>query len=182
MRQKRVFQLALASLAVLLMILPFMVSINEILTKLVEKVGFYMWIQDKIVPWEVRLIVVLLRPLGVEMQAYRDGLLINNTYAKISWNCIGWQSMFLFCLSLPVGFKGGEYTWLSKLEAVLIGGLGTFLINLLRVAATLLLLLVSKPLFALVFHDYLAAIVTIIWLIFFWWFSYRYVLEEKDKL
>jgi len=61
----------------------------------------------------------------------------------------------------------------------LIGILGTFLINLLRIALTVVLLVVSRPLFAVVFHDYLAAIMTIIWLVIFWWFAYSFVLEEK---
>ncbi|MFC1727800.1 GxxExxY protein, partial [Patescibacteria group bacterium] len=32
---------------------------------------------------------------------------------------------------------------------------------------------------AVVFHDYLAAIMTVIWLIVFWWFSFSFVLEDK---
>ena len=179
MNQKRVFQILLAALAILLMVLPLMVSFNDILTKLVEKVGFYMWIQDKIVPWEVRMVAVILEPLRINFQAFEDGFVINNTYAKLSWNCIGWQSLLLFLLSLPFGFQGGEYTFFSKIETFMIGFLGTFLINLLRVTATVVLLVVSRPLFAVVFHDYLAAIVTIVWLIIFWWFSYSFVLEEK---
>jgi hypothetical protein len=41
------------------------------------------------------------------------------------------------------------------------------------------LLVISRPLFAVVFHDYLAAIVTIVWLVVFWWFAYKFVLVEK---
>lgn len=179
MSQKRVFQILLASLAILLMILPLMVSVNEILTKLVEKIGVYMWIQERIVPWEVRMIAVLLKPLRINFQPYQEGFIVNNTYAKISWNCIGWQSLLLFLLSVPIGFQGGEYTWWSKIEAFLIGLSGTFLVNLLRVAATVILLTFSRPLFAVVFHDYLAAIVTVVWLIGYWWFCYSFVLEDR---
>jgi len=35
--------------------------------------------------------------------------------------------------------------------------------------------------FRVVYHDYLAAITTVIWLFFFWWFSYSFVLEEKGN-
>ena len=36
---------------------------------------------------------------------------------------------------------------------------------------------------AQIIHDYLAAFLTLLWLIFFWWFSYSFILEEKpDKL
>jgi len=179
MRQKRVFKLALAALAIILMILPFVVSINDILTRTVERFGWYLWIQQKVVPWEVRLVGVMVKPLGIDFIAYPEGFKANGIYAKLSWNCIGWQSLLLFLLTLPVGFKGGEYTFFSKLEAFLIGILGTFLINLLRIAFTVVLLVISRPLFAIVFHDYLAAVMTIIWLVVFWWFAYGFVLEER---
>ncbi|MBU0618628.1 exosortase/archaeosortase family protein [Patescibacteria group bacterium] len=167
MKQKRIFKLALAALAIMLMVLPFTLSINDILTRTIEGLGWYQWIQDNIVPWEVRLIGVMVRPLKIDFVAYPEGFTANGIYAKLSWNCLGWQSLLLFLVSLPFGFKGGEYTWFSKLEAFLIGILGTFLINLLRITFTVVLLVVSRPLYAIVFHDYLAAIMTIIWLVVF---------------
>jgi exosortase/archaeosortase family protein len=179
MNQKRVFQIALAALAIMLMILPFVVSINDILTKTVEKFGWYIWIQHQIVPWEVKMVGVVVRPLGIDFVAYPEGFTANDVYAELSWNCIGWQSLFLFLLTLPFGFKGGDYTRLSMIEAFLIGVLGTFLINLSRIVFTVILLVVSRPLFAVVFHDYLAAVITIVWLLAFWWFAYAFVLEEK---
>jgi exosortase/archaeosortase family protein len=182
MKQKRVFKIALAALAVMLMVLPFVVSINDLLTRTVEKFGWYLWIQERVVPWEVRLVGVMVRPLGIDFIAYPEGFTANGIYARLSWNCIGWQSLLLFLITIPVGFKGGSYTFFSKLEAFLIGLLGTFLINLARIAFTVVLLVVSQPLFAVVFHDYLAAVMTIIWLVFFWWFSYSFVLEEKSLI
>jgi exosortase/archaeosortase family protein len=180
MKQKRVFQITLAALAIMLMILPFVVSINDLLTRAVESLGWYRWVQETIVPWEVRMVGVVVQPLGVDFVAHPEGFTANGTYAKISWNCIGWQSLLLFLITIPFGFKGGDYTWLSKLEAFMIGILSVFLINLLRMVLTVLLLVVSRPIFALVFHDYLAAIMTIIFLVAFWWFAYAFVLEERE--
>jgi len=181
MRQKRVFLFILAALAILLMTMPFMVSINDFLTKTVEKLGWYLWIQKAVVPWEVRLVGVMLKPLRIDFIAHPEGFTANGTYAKLSWNCIGWQSLVLFFLTLPLGFQGGKYTFLSKMEAILIGILGTFLVNLLRIAFTVVLLVVSRALFAIVFHDYLAALMTVMWLIVFWWLSYNFVLEEASE-
>lgn len=177
MKQKKVFKLVLAALAIMLMILPFIVSFNDVLTRAVESFGWYMWIQEKIVPWEVRLVGVMVQPLGIDFVAYPGGFTADGIYAGISWNCIGWQSLFLFLITLPFGFKAGEYTLMSKIEAFLIGLLGTFIVNLLRIVFTVILLVVSRPLFAVVFHDYLAVIVTVIWLVVFWWFCYSYVLD-----
>jgi exosortase/archaeosortase family protein len=179
MKQKRVFKLALAALAILMMVLPFVVSINDLLTRWVESVGWYAWVQEKIVPWEVRLVGAMVTPLGIDFIAHPEGFTANGTYARLTWNCIGWQSLLLFLISLPVGLAAGRYTFFSKLEAVLIGLLGTFLINLLRISFTVVLLVWARPLFAVVFHDYLAAIMTVIWLVVFWWFSYSFVLEER---
>lgn len=57
---------------------------------------------------------------------------------------------------------------------------GTFWINLLRIALTVLLAAFAMPVFRIVLHDYLAAIVTITWLFGFWHFSYSFVLEERN--
>ncbi|MBI4100789.1 hypothetical protein HY439_03570 [Candidatus Microgenomates bacterium] len=180
MREKRTFAIIFALFAILLAILPFLVSFNETLTHLVEKLQLYMWVQNKIVPIEVKMVGVLVSPLGIDYVAYRNGMSVNGIYAQLTWNCLGWQSLLLFGITLIVGLRG-NYTFSSKIETVLIGLLGTFLINLLRITIIIIILAVSRPFFAILFHDYFAAIVTIIWLFFFWWFSYSFVLEEKQK-
>jgi len=178
MRQKQTFIVIFALFAVFLAVLPFLVTFNEALTHLIERIGIYVWIQERIVPLEVRMVGALVKPLGINYLAHSEGMTINGTYARMTWNCIGWQSLLLFFVSAIVGLRG-SYTLWSKIEAILIGLLGTVLVNLGRMAAIVVILAVSRPLFAIVFHDYLAAIVTIIWLFAFWWFSYAYVLEAK---
>lgn len=178
MNQKRTFLIIFALLAVFLAILPFIVSFNEVLTRLVEGVGAYMWVQERIVPLEVKMVAVLVKPLGIDYIAHQNGMTINGTYAGMTWNCLGWQSLLLLIITFVFGLRG-KYTFWSKLETVLIGLLGTFLVNLLRLVLIVLLLAFSRPLFAVVYHDYLAAIVTITWLFGFWYFAYAFVLEEK---
>jgi exosortase/archaeosortase family protein len=179
MKEKRTFSIIFALLAVFLAILPFLVTFNEGLTQLVERSNLYMWLQEKMVPLEVKMVGVLVSPLGVNYLAHQNGMTVNGLYAGMTWNCLGWQSLFLFLITLLAGLRG-NYTFLSKTEAVLIGLLGTFLVNLLRLVFIVLLLAYSRPLFAIVYHDYLAAIVTILWLFAFWWFAYSFVLEEKS--
>ena len=182
--EKRTFLIIFALLAVFLAVLPFLVSFNEALTHLVERVGVYMWVQEKIVPLEVKMVAVLVRPLDrltpfrIDYVAHQAGMTVNGIYAGMTWNCLGWQSLLLLIITLIFGLRG-NYTFWSKFETVLIGLLGTFLVNLLRLALIVLLLAYSRPLFAVVYHDYLAAIVTILWLFGFWYFAYAFVLETK---
>lgn len=179
MREKRTFVLIFALLAVFLAILPFLVSFNEVLTHLVEKFQLYMWVQGVIVPLEVKMVGVLVSPFGVNYIAHSGGMTVNGIYARMTWNCLGWQSLLLLTITLVFGLRG-NYTLVSKFEAVLIGILGTFLVNLFRLVVIVLLLAYARPLFAVVYHDYLAAILTIIWLFLFWWFSYSFVLVPRE--
>lgn len=178
MKEKRTFAIIFALLAVFLATLPFLVTFNEGLTRLIEHFSLYMWIQERIVPLEVKMVGVLASPLGINYLAHQKGMTVNGLYAGMTWNCIGWQSLFLLVVTLVAGLRG-NYTFWSKTETVLIGLLGTFLVNLLRLVFIVFLLAYSRPLFAVVYHDYLAAIVTILWLFGFWWFSYSFVLEER---
>lgn len=179
MKQKRVFNIIFVLLAVMLVILPFMLSFNDLLTRIVESNKLYRGIQKTIVPIEIRMVGTLVTPLGLKFTAYNNAVLVNGRYAKVTWNCIGWQSLLLFIITLFFGLRTGRYTLGSKLETVSIGLIGIFLVNLLRITFTVILLGVSLPIFKIVFHDYLAAITTVIFLIGFWWFSYSFVLEEK---
>lgn len=178
MKQKQTFIIIFSLLALFLATLPFLVTFNEALTHLVERFDLYMWVQERIVPLEVKMVGVLVGPLGVDYLAHQNGMTVNGLYAGMTWNCLGWQSLFLFLVTLVAGLRG-NYTFWSKTETILIGLLGTFLINLLRLVFIVLLLAYSRPLFAVVYHDYLAAIITILWLFAFWWFSYSFVLVEK---
>jgi len=179
MKQKRTFIIIFALLAVFLAVLPFLVTFNETLTHLVERIGVYMWVQERIVPLEVRMVGVVVGPLGINYLVHQDGMTVNGIYAGMTWNCLGWQSLLLFLITLIFGLRG-NYTFWSKFETVLIGLLGTFLVNLLRLTFIVLLLAYSRPLFAVIYHDYLAAIVTILWLFGYWWFAYSHVLVPRE--
>jgi hypothetical protein len=39
-----------------------------------------------------------------------------------------------------------------------------------------------NEIFAKVVRDYLVAFLTLIWLLFFWWFVYSFVLEERQSV
>lgn len=182
MKKKRVFKTIFLLIAILLMILPALVTFNEALTRIVETFVLYSWLQRNIVPIQVTLVTLILSPFKLPITPHYEGFTVNGTYIGMTWNCLGWQSLLLLTITLLVGFSNGHYTRVSKLETLAIGLLGTFLVNVLRLSAIVWLFTFSRPLYAIVYHDYLAAIVTTAWLFLFWWFVQRYVLEEKETL
>ena len=179
-KQKKVFVYILLVFSLVLLSLPFIVTANDLLTQIVEKNVFYLWVQDNIVPLEAKMMGAILMPFGYEygFSPTNSSIVVNGLVMGITWNCLGWQSFLLLFVSLLVGFRG-KYSKLSILEALGIGILGTFWLNIGRMLFTILLAVHAPPLFRIVFHDYLAAGTTVIWLFAFWWFSYSFVLVTR---
>lgn len=182
MKQKRVFKTIFGILAILLAVLPFLVAFNEALTKVIEEFVLYTWVQEKIVPLQVGLVSYMSGLLGVKVLPYANGMLVKGRFLEMTWNCIGWQSLLLFGITLFVGLKGHNYTRFSKAETILYGILGIFWINILRLTAIVAIYNYLTPAYTYVYHDYFAAIITVVYLFVFWWFAYKYVLEEKIDL
>lgn len=181
-KQKKVFMALIVGFSLLILSLPFLVSFNEVLTKVVEKNFLYTGVQKYIVPVEAKMMGAILIPFGYDFgfSPTNSKIVVNGVNLSITWNCLGWQSYILLSITLLVGFKG-RYKKTSIIESLLIGILGTYWLNILRMILTVLLAVHAPPLFRIIYHDYLAAITTIIWLLFFWWFCYSYVLEEKKS-
>lgn len=188
MNQKTTFKKLFAGIAILLAVLPFLVTFSAVLTELFNKIGWYIWLQEQVVPFEARLVAVLLRLVsikGIITPTSNFAMLLekpDNTYIPVSleWNCLGWQSLVLLGLTLVTGLRG-NWKIISKAEAMLIGIIGTFLINIFRMAFITSLAYYWNSVAAMIIHDYFAAFVALIWLIFFWWFSYSFVLEAKEQ-
>jgi exosortase/archaeosortase family protein len=179
-KQKRVFAYIFLGFSLILAVLPLVVTVNEFLTRIVEENLFYLWIQEYVVPIEAKMMGVMLLPLGYKyaFSPTSSSIVVNGLNMRITWNCLGWQSFLLFFITLLVGFRG-KYSKFSVIEALGIGILGTFWLNIFRMLLTVLLAVHTPSIFRVVFHDYLAAGTTVVWLFVFWWFSYAYVLEER---
>ncbi len=182
MKQKDLFKSIFLILALLLAVLPFVTAFNEAATQVVERFGLYTWMQDIIVPIQSQLVGVLVRPFGVQYVPLRDGMLVNGLRMQIIWNCLGWQSLLLFGISLVLGLKGNSYSAFSKFQVIILGVLGIFWMNLVRISFLVLLAVYAQPVYMLIFHNFFAAIATVVFLIGFWWFAYRFVLEEKEEV
>ena len=169
-------------LVLVLIFMPFLATFNDLLTRLVINLRGYWFIREVIVPAEVRMVAVVLAGLGFEVAVTREYVILGNSqpfFTEIVWNCIGWQSLLFFAITAFIGLQGDRYTNFSKLKAALIGVLGTFLVNILRIVAVVLIAYLFGQFPAIIIHDYGSLLAVIGWLFFLWWFSYTFVLETK---
>ena len=189
MEQKKIFKDILVTGVILLSILPLVVTFSSVLTKLFNDMQWYTVLQKYVVPIESRLVSVIVKPIGITSRValgktdYSMVLIKNSVEMipiRLEWNCLGWQSLILLVITLFSGLKK-EFTFWSKLEAVLIGLLGTFLSNLFRMAFIVGVAYYWNSFSAFIIHDYFASFVSLVWMIFFWWFSYTYVLESRPN-
>ncbi|HLD11733.1 MAG TPA: exosortase/archaeosortase family protein [Patescibacteria group bacterium] len=185
--QKAPFKMAFLGLVILLTILPFVTTFNSALTELFLKMGWYRWIQETVAPIEARLVAVMILPFGIKTvitpgYEFTFALLKGNEYLPVllSWNCLGWQSLLLLGLTFLTGLQG-NYTVISKLKCIAIGLMGTMFVNLFRMSLITLLIYYVNRVAAVIIHDYVAALFAVLWLLFFWWFSYSFVLESGSK-
>jgi exosortase/archaeosortase family protein len=94
----------------------------------------------------------------------------------ISWNCIGWQSLVLFGISLVSGLRG-DHAFERRIQVICIGIASTMLLNLLRVAAVAAIAATIGVTPAILFHDYGGTLLVIVFLFTFWLFVQRWILE-----
>lgn len=176
-RQKHYLYNLYGLIAVFLSMLPLLVTVNEGLTRVMAATPLYRLIQATIVPFEVKIVAAILYLLHIPSTYQADGLTVSGVFLQVTWNCLGWQSLLFLLVSLIIGLQG-KYHVLSVAAVISIGLLGTFILNIARITIVVILAAFAPQVFRIVFHDFLAATMTLLWLGTFWWFSYRYVLEE----
>ncbi len=183
-----VARLLFAITAILLTILPFLTTFNEFLTSLALRFNWYFGFQQFIIPIETRMIAAILTLFNFKVMASPTSIIltqINNGLPRtvsvyLSWNCIGWQSMVLFILTLYTGLSG-NFTLSSKLHTLLFGIIGTLLVNFIRITLVALIGFYTRSLWANLFHDYASTLMTIAWLFGFWWYAHVFILERKTS-
>ncbi len=181
MKQKQTFKYIFLMLAIALLVLPLATSFNELLTRVVENASLYRPIQRLFVPYLSKLITGVLNLLpGLEVASFPYGVIVNGVDVRITWNCLGWQSLLLFLASCFVGLRG-NYIRSSKVQVFIFGLTGTFLVNLFRMVFTAALVGWWRGLFVVLFHNYFSTLMTIIWLFVFWYLSYSYFLIPKNS-
>ena len=174
----------IAFTCVLLMVLPLVTTFDDLLTAWAMQLGADNPLQA-IVPVESRMVVSLLGLAGIHAAASGSHLVVWDGAGSmhvlfISWNCIGWQSLILFGVSLISGLRGG-HSFESRAQVICIGVAGTMLLNLLRVAAVALVAATVGVAPAILFHDYGGTILFVGFLFAFWAFAQRWILSPSPS-
>jgi exosortase/archaeosortase family protein len=171
--------------SVMLLLLPFVTTFNEFVTRMVMKVEVYKMLQDWVAPYHIRVVTGLLNIIGIDSFASVDRIhmmkLGQPLSVFISWNCIGWQSFILLIITAFIGLKG-PFTLASKIEVLLIGILGTILMNIFRISLVALIAYHFGSLPAIIFHDYISTLMIIAWLISYWIFVHKTILQHKELI
>jgi exosortase/archaeosortase family protein len=168
----------------LLMLLPLVTTFDDLLTAWAMQLGADNPLQA-IVPAESRMVVTLLGLVGIHAAASGSHLVVWDGSGAmhtlfISWNCIGWQSLVLFGISLVSGLRGGQSAE-ARVQVVCIGVAGTTLLNLVRVAAVAAIAATIGVAPAVLFHDYGGTILFVGFLFAFWMFVQRWILDSPPS-
>ncbi len=177
------YQMILLLAAGLLLVLPFITTFNEFLTKAVIELRLDAILTNWVVPTEVRFIALILQPFGITTQVTDAALYISKPGSVlpipvyVSWNCVGWQSFILFGITLVTGLQG-RIPRRRKIQVIALGLLGTFWMNILRMSSVALVAYFFGRLPAVIFHDYGGTLMILVWLVIFWYALFTYFLAD----
>ena len=183
---KRTASGVLLVLVFFLMLFPFINSLNQFLVNVIEPILGLNKLGNIVIPYEVRIVRVILEAIRIPITDGKVGSYMITIINKrgegepiaVAWNCIGWQSLIVIGATLLAGLTG-KFTFFSKLEVLLIGLIGTFLLNIFRISAIFALYYHTSRKVALAFHDYGSVILTILWMFLLWYYALNFVLQSR---
>jgi exosortase/archaeosortase family protein len=179
---RRVAVVLAGAAAVLLLLTPLVATLDDLLAALAQSSGLDALVAGIAAP-EARVVAAALNLVGV--RAASDGAILwvfgdHPVKLVIGWNCVGWQGLVIFGLTLLVGLRRQEH-WEAYLHVLTIGILGTVVINLLRIMLVSMLAASAGYYPAIFVHDWAATLFTVVWLAGFWVFAQRWILTwEPD--
>lgn len=182
-REGEVYKALIIVAAFTFAVLPFFTTFNEFLTNVVESFKLVSLIQGRVAPFTGKAVAIVLDALRVPASSdgaflyLTDGWMPLRIY--INWNCIGWQSLVLLAFTLATGLQG-PFTRGSRLLTVILGLEGTFILNLVRILVPTLLAHAWGQVPAVVFHDYLGTVLTLLWMVAFWYYAFGNILVRRS--
>ncbi|HZQ49758.1 MAG TPA: hypothetical protein VFB69_05580 [Candidatus Dormibacteraeota bacterium] len=179
---RRVGMVVAGGAAVLMLLTPFIATMDDLLASAAQRFGLDTAVSFIAIP-EARLVAALLNVLGIAASSTGATISVGGAQPValvIGWNCVGWQGLVLLGLTFAVGLRPRD-GWEARIHVVVIGVLGTVIINLARIALVAILAAYAGYYPAIFVHDWAATIATVVWLAGFWLFAQRWILLDAER-
>lgn len=126
----------------------FVPIIASLVVNILNWIGYKAWMRPE-------------RPQGMSVfsiEGLRDSV-------AIAWGCAGIQSLFIYTFVILLFIKGAPISLKRKIIYVVIGAIGTFLVNLLRIVSICVIGVHMGPEALRMFHEYYGELFFIVWII-----------------
>jgi exosortase/archaeosortase family protein len=166
--------------AALILLTPFVATLDDLLAALAQRFGLDALVAGVAAP-EARVVAAALNLMGVHASSSGATLWVMGAHPVklvIGWNCVGWQGLVIFGLTLVVGLRPHEH-WEASVHILTIGLLGTIVVNLARIILVSVLAADAGYYPAIFVHDWAATLFMVVWLAGFWAFAQRWILDWR---
>jgi thaumarchaeosortase len=105
---------------------------------------------------------------GVEFPYLYVGESLDSAVAyAIGWPCAGIQSLFIYTFTTLLFLKGMNIHIAAKMIYFVIGAVGTYIVNILRIVSIFLIRMHQGPAAAYTFHDFYGELYSMIWILLY---------------
>jgi exosortase/archaeosortase family protein len=144
-------------------------SVPNFLTPGFTQSGFSI---QSFVPFISSNVAFFMQKLGyaVQMTVWQDGsvlLFVNGHGYLVYWPCAGVYSLFIYTFVILLFLKNSPMSLFGKLGCFLIGAVGTFFVNILRIVSIIQIGNTSGSQAAEYFHNYYGELFFLGWIVFY---------------
>jgi exosortase/archaeosortase family protein len=144
-------------------------SIPNFLFPALPQTGFSI---QSFVPFISSIVAFVMQRVGyaVQMVVLQDGsvqMLVNGYGFLIYWPCAGVYSLFIYTFVILLFLKNSSMSLLGKLGCFVIGAVGTFFVNILRIVSIMQMYVTSGFQAGDYFHNYYGELYFLAWIVFY---------------
>jgi exosortase/archaeosortase family protein len=124
------------------------------------------------VPFISSIVSFIMQRLGyaVQMVVLQDGavqMLVNGYGFLVYWPCAGVYSLFIYTFVILLFLKNSPMSLLGKLGCFVIGAVGTFFVNILRIVSVISITINQGDTTGEYFHNYYGELYFLAWIVFY---------------
>lgn len=149
------------------------------------------WLLQLFVPPIVSVAAFFLNSLGYPTTTtpYADGHLLllrkaggHNMNLQVYWPCAGVHSLVIYTFLILLFFKNAEISKKKKFMYIIVGAIGTFMANTLRIVSIGIIGAESGPPASHLFHEYFGELFFIAWIVVYMVTVFLYESRHKTKI